>query len=153
MSKIGPYNHEGYYDPTAFLALNSVAEEQRRKQKEVRISAYTDNPYRPLVFICSPYAGDIQKNTDAARKYSKFAVDSGTIPFAPHLLFPQFLNDHDEYERELGMLMGLAILTKCAEVWVFGIQMSPGMRREVKKAKQKEIPVRYFDTECREVQV
>lgn len=153
MSRIGPYNHEGYYDPTAFLALNSVAEEQRCKQKEVRESAYKNHPYRPLIYICSPYAGDIQKNTDAARRYSKFAVDSGTIPFAPHLLFPQFLNEHDDYERELGIIMGLAILSKCAEVWVFGVQLSPGMWREVKKAKQKAIPVRYFDTNCREVQV
>lgn len=151
MSRIGPYNHEGYYDPTAFYALNSVDQKQRQKQKEVRESAYKDHPYRPLIYICSPYAGDPEKNTDAARKYSKFAVDSGTIPFAPHLLFPQFLNDQDVYERELGMIMGLAILSKCAEVWVFGVQLSPGMRREIKKAKLKEIPIRYFDTDCREV--
>ena len=46
------------------------------------------------------------------------------------------------------MVMGLAMLTKCAEVWVFGDNHTPGMRREIKKAKLKHIPIRYFDTDC-----
>ena len=32
---------------------------------------------RPLVYICSPYAGDILSNIGAARSYSRFAVDYG----------------------------------------------------------------------------
>lgn len=66
-------------------------------------------------------------------------------------LFPQFLNDGNLYDRETGMVMGLAMLTKCAEVWVFGDNHTPGMRREIKKAKLKHIPIRYFDTDCQEV--
>ena len=112
---------------------------------------YQKNPYRPLVFICSPFAGDIKRNVAAARQYCRFAVSKGNIPFAPHLLFPQFLNDGNLYDRETGMIMGLAMLTKCAEVWVFGDNHTPGMRREIKKAKLKHIPIRYFDTDCQEV--
>lgn len=41
-----------------------------------------------LVYICSPYAGDIENNTAKAKKYSRFAVESRAIPFAPHLLMP-----------------------------------------------------------------
>ena len=66
-------------------------------------------------------------------------------------MFPQFLNDGNLYDRETGMVMGLAMLTKCAEVWVFGDNHTPGMRREIKKAKLKHIPIRYFDTDCQEV--
>ena len=39
------------------------------------------------------YAGDVTANVENARRYSRFAVDAGYIPIAPHLLFPQFLND------------------------------------------------------------
>lgn len=151
MSRISYYNHEGYRDPTAYAALNSAEKAFQKKQHEVRCSVYKNNPYRPLVFICSPFAGDIKRNVAAARQYCRFAVSKGNIPFAPHLLFPQFLNDGNLYDRETGMVMGLAMLTKCAEVWVFGDNHTPGMRREIKKAKLKHIPIRYFDTDCQEV--
>lgn len=151
MSRISLYNHEGYRDPTAYVALNSAEKAFKQKQKEVRSSVYKNNPYRPLVFICSPFAGDVNRNIAAARQYCKFAVSNGNIPFAPHLLFPQFLNDGNLYDRETGMVMGLAMLTKCKEVWVFGDNHTPGMRREIKKAKLKHIPIRYFDTACQEV--
>ena len=151
MSRISLYNHEGYRDPTAYAALNSAERAHQKKQKTIRTTVYKNNPYRPLVFICSPYAGDTARNTIAARQFCKFAVDKGALPFAPHLLFPQFLNDSDHYEREIGMVMGLAMLTKCAEVWVFGENHTPGMLREIKKAKLKHIPIRHFDTACREV--
>ena len=110
MSRISLYNHEGYRDPTAYAALNSAEKAHQKKQHEVRCSVYKNNPYRPLVFICSPFAGDIKRNVAAARQYCKFAVSKGNIPFAPHLLFPQFLNDGNLYDRETGMVMGLAIL-------------------------------------------
>ena len=31
--------------------------------------------YLPLVYICSKYSGDISGNTEAAKRYSRFAVD------------------------------------------------------------------------------
>ena len=56
--------------------------------------------YRPLVYICSPYAGDIEKNTENARRYSRFAADRNGIPIAPHLLFPQFMDEETERETD-----------------------------------------------------
>ena len=53
--------------------------------------------------------------------------------------------------RARGSDMGIVMLTKCAEVWVFGDNHTPGMHREIKKAKLKHIPIRYFDTDCQEV--
>lgn len=47
-------------------------------------------------------------------------MDAGYAPFAPHLFFPQFLDDEIPEERELGMFMAIIMLTKCAELWVFG---------------------------------
>ncbi len=41
---------------------------------------------RPLVYICSPFSGDVEANTENARRYSRFAVDSSAIP----ICFPVF---------------------------------------------------------------
>ena len=45
----------------------------------------TNKEYRPLVYICSKYRGDIKTNVENARKYCRFALDNMTIPTAPHL--------------------------------------------------------------------
>ena len=100
------------------------------------------------MYICSPYAGDVERNTAAARRYSRFAVDAGYIPIAPHLLFPQFLDDNKPKERELGLFFGNAILSKCAEMWVFGDRISEGMEAEIKRATWKGHRIRYFSETC-----
>ena len=100
--------------------------------------------FRPIVYICSPYAGDIDTNIDAARRYSRFAVEQGYIPIAPHLLFPQFLNDANAKERRLGLFFGNALMSKCSEVWVFGSHISAGMEAEIKRAKWKKISLTLF---------
>ena len=106
--------------------------------------------FRPIVYICSPYAGDIETNVVAARRYSRFAVEKGYIPIAPHLLFPQFLNDSDPNERELGLFFGNAIMSKCSEIWVFGSKISNGMAAEINRARWKNYRLRYFTEELEE---
>ena len=59
-------NAEGYADPTAFEAFCALEKEEKALRA-----------FRPIVYICSPYAGDIENNTAAARRYSRFAVESG----------------------------------------------------------------------------
>lgn len=103
------------------------------------------------MYICSPYAGDTENNTAAARRYSRFAVEAGYIPIAPHLLFPQFLDDNNPTERELGLFFGNAIMSKCAEMWVFGDRISEGMEAEIKRATWKGHRIRYFSVTCEEV--
>ena len=129
---ISKYNAERYYDPTAYEALTRIEREERISQ------------YRPLVYICSPYAGDVDRNVAAARRYSRIALELGCIPLAPHLLFPQFLDDRNEEERALGLRFGNILMDKCAELWVFGSRISSGMEAEIKRAGRKGYPVRYF---------
>lgn len=137
---ISKYNNEGYPDPTAYNALSSIENEARALRA-----------FRPIVYICSPFAGDIEKNVAAARTYSRFAMEQGYIPIAPHLLFPQFLNDSDPKERELGLFFGNAIMSKCSEIWVFGNHISSGMEAEIKRAKWKNYRLRYFTENLEEV--
>lgn len=101
--------------------------------------------YRPLVYVCSPFSGDVEGNTARARRYSRYAVDHGCIPIAPHLLLPQYMEE--ETERELAMFMDLVILDRCRELWVFGSKVTGGMQREIARAKQKGIKVRYIAEE------
>ena len=133
---VSKYNSEGYPDPTAFAALENI-------DRQIRAAGQNLN-YRPLVYICSPFAGDIEKNTASAQAYCRMAVERGCIPIAPHLLFPQFLDDSLEEERELGMFMGLVLLTKCKELWAFGEYVSEGMEQEIRKAEARNLPVRRF---------
>ena len=138
---INKLNSEGYYDPTAYEAMTLVEKEERALRA-----------FRPIVYICSPFSGDVEGNIESAQRFSRFAVDKGYIPIAPHLLFPQFLNDNDPKERQLGLFFGNALMSKCAEVWVFGSIISPGMAAEIKRAKWKDYRLRYFNENCVEVQ-
>lgn len=134
------FNQEGYFDPTAYAALTAIEQEVKKTRQ-----------FRPLVYICSPLSGDVERNQAAARRYCRYAVESGTIPLAPHLYFPQFLNDSDLIERNLALFMDIVLLSKCAELWVFGETISKGMSIEIEKAKRKGQPIRWFTADCKEV--
>ena len=138
---VSKFNSEGYYDPTAYGALSAIEAEEKALRA-----------FRPIVYICSPFSGDVDSNIMAAQRYSRFAVDKGYIPVAPHLLFPQFLDDNNPKERQLGLFFGNALMSKCAEVWVFGSSISAGMEAEIKRAKWKDYRLRYFNKNCEEVQ-
>lgn len=133
------YNSEGYYDSTAYEALSKI-EAEKRKEK-----------YRPLVYICSPYQGNIEFNVTNARIYCRYALGHNCIPIAPHLLFPQFMNDEKQEDRELAMFMNMVLLSKCEELWVFGNTISRGMGQEIAKAEKRRMKIRYFDYELKEV--
>ncbi|MDY3893294.1 MAG: DUF4406 domain-containing protein [Candidatus Cryptobacteroides sp.] len=131
---ISKFNSEGYYDPTPHLAVANIDKETKK--------------WRPLVYICSPYSGDVEENTEKARRYCRFAVDQGAIPIAPHLFLPQFMSETKE--RELALFMGVVLLGKCEQMWVFGEKVSPGMASEIAKAKKRNMTIRYFNEECKE---
>lgn len=125
-------NGSGYYDPTAYQALKKLN-------------------YLPIIYICSPFSGNEIVNIDLTRKYSRFALEKGTIPIAPHLLFPQFMNDIDVGERQHIMRMNLILLSRCEELWVFGDKFSKGMRQEIYRAKSRNMIIRWFSQDFQEV--
>ena len=107
--------------------------------------------YRPLVYICSPYKGDVEANTKKARAFCRYALDNGQIPLAPHLMFPQFMKDADKEERELALFMDIVLMGKCDEVWVLAERISSGMQLEIDKATKRRQTVRYFNARFEEV--
>ena len=125
------YNDKGYLDTTAYEAMKNIEKEKK------------------IVFICSPYKGDIEVNTIRAKRYGRYAVNKQQVPIIPHLIYTQFLNEDNYEERQLGMDMGLVLLSKCQEVWVFGSRISKGMELEIEEAKRRNIPIRYHDIHCK----
>ncbi len=95
-----------------------------------------------LIYVCSPYAGDIDANVRFAKDACRFVMRKGHAFFAPHLLYPTILDDSIMDERKLGMNMGLLMLRKCDELWVFGSRISSGMQAEIEEASQLGIPVK-----------
>ena len=130
------YNSEGYFSPTEYEAFTRIEKDERA----ARIAAN----YRPLVYICSLYSGDIERNTENARRYSRFAVDQHCLPITPHIYFTQFMNDTIPDECETALFMNLVLMSKCTELWVFGDVISKGMKAEIDRAKRKHMKIRYF---------
>ena len=108
-------------------------------------------PHKPMVYICSPYSGNIEYNTNQAKKYSRFAYEQGTIPMTPHLLYPQFMFDENPVERKDSMHFNYVLLGNCSELWVFGKKISEGMAHEISVAKKRKQTIRWFNENCEEV--
>ena len=159
------YNSEGYADPTAAEAIANVdcgLNKVKSMKGQVSLNeadgnhvdrgphgaGKVDSTNRKIIYVASPYAGDVETNTNRAKRYCRFVIGKGFVPFAGHLLFPQFLDDSDKDERVLGLEFALMLLSKCDELWVFGLNISDGMIGEIEKAKKLGIPVRYFDGKC-----
>ncbi len=133
-------NQSGFPDPTADTAIGHVTAERNRNMR------------RPLVYICSPYRGDIDHNVEMAKKYSRFAIRQRKTPIAPHLLFPQILGqDETPATREVALFMGKQILRKCRELWWFGLTPTEGMKEEIEYADQVGVIIRHFTEKCKEV--
>ena len=94
-----------------------------------------------LIYVASPYAGDIEQNTAFARKACRHVMSEGHAFFAPHLLYPQLLDDSKPQERQAGLDMGLAMLPRCDELWCYGDRISFGMHLEIEEAVRLGIPV------------
>ena len=102
--------------------------------------------FKPLVYICAPFSGDIEGNTKKAIQYANFAYLKGAIPVTPHVMFP-FLDDTNENHRSSALFMDIILLGKCQEVWVFGDELTSGMQEELAVASRRKQTIRYFKEE------
>lgn len=105
-----------------------------------------------IVYVCSQMRGippftkaKYNKNLKKTAEYCAEVVSEGHIPIAPHLYFAGFVDDRCPEGRANGMRMGMELMEKSDEVWVFGAEegISEGMKAEIEKAGEIKIPVRY----------
>lgn len=90
------------------------------------------------VYICSPLGGNVSVNIENAKRYARYALECGMAPFIPHFY------DRNDKERNLGMNAGLSMLWVCDAVWVFGDEITEGMKTEIRFAEKLNIKVRYI---------
>ena len=115
-------------------------------------------PKTKLVYICHPLSGDIKNNITAVRVICDAIVKqelpkrlltpssrNSVVPIAPHLLFPAFMDDDAQEQRDLALQWCLELVARVDEVWVFGWEVSAGMRLEIEKASALGIPVLFKD--------
>lgn len=136
------YNSEGYFSPTEYMAFTRLEKQEKTAAKAAA--------FHPIVYICSSYSGDTEKNIENARRYSRFAVDSHCLPITPHIYFTQFMDDNNPEERETAIFMNWVLMSKCEQLWVFGDNLSTGMKAEIDRAKKKHMKIRYFTEEMEE---
>ena len=88
-----------------------------------------------IVFVSSPYRGDIETNKAFAIAACKAEIAAGNIPYAPHLFFPLMITDDEQ-----GIVYGFEMLKRCDELHYYG-EISEGMGYEITYARANEIPV------------
>lgn len=90
-----------------------------------------------LVYICSPYRGEVERNLQYARELTRVALDNGFVLVTPHLYLTQVVNDEVPEEREKGMAAGKELLKHCKYILIgskYGL--SVGMLEEIELAQK-----------------
>lgn len=95
------------------------------------------------VYICSPLGGNIEKNLEQVKQYTKYALKCGTAPVVPHF-YVLCLDNNDPKAREIGIAAGLNLLWFCDEMWIFGDSISEGMKTEIQFCKNLNINMRHI---------
>lgn len=88
-----------------------------------------------LIYICSPYRGEVERNLQYARELTRVALDNGYVPITLHLYLTQAVNDEVPEEREKGMEAGKELLKHCKYILIgskYGL--SEGMLEEIRLA-------------------
>ena len=103
-----------------------------------------NTPQSKLIYIASPYAGDIAGNTQFAIQCCQFAIQRGYTPVASHLIYPQILDDTIPEQRELGLSLGYHPLAASSEMLLVGKLICDGMANETYHAERRGINIRYI---------
>lgn len=90
------------------------------------------------VYICAPLGGNVQQNLERAIRFVTYALRSGVAPVVPHF-YALCLDDADPKQREIGMSAELSLLWFCDEMWIFGEEITDGMREEIRFCQNMKI--------------
>ena len=147
-----PESDEGH-TPFAFSMLNEI--EPGIEDDEPRDVPSSGLEWK-TVYISSTYEIPTKKKSQEAQKasyikHSWFAFEECVIPLSAHELFRWHLQEDDPEQRQLGLELGLNLLHRCDELWVFGLKVDDDMAREIAEAESIDIPVRYFNGSHQEI--
>ena len=105
--------------------------------------------YRPLTYLCFPY----ERKREKVKGYCRFAVEKNYTPIVAQLMYPAVYPEYrsDTKQGRLAMEMRLELVQRCSELWVIGDRLTEGMIKEINRAAEQRLPVRYFTDEFTEV--
>lgn len=127
------------------LQYKDIDGEREVKQCGISAEIYTTKTMKgevghmgnKLVYICSPYRGEVERNLQYARELTRIALDNDFVPITPHLYLTQAVNDEVPEERKKGMAAGKELLKHCKYILIgskYGL--SAGMLEEIEIAIQ-----------------
>lgn len=95
------------------------------------------------IFIAHPIGGDVKNNINKVLAICASLHTQHIIPVAPYLVSLQYLNDEVVEDRERGIEANLECFRRkyIDEVWLFGDYISSGMKKEIRTAKELQIPI------------
>ena len=104
---------------------------------------------RTRIQVVSPYRASatrsVEQHAAFASRLCRLAALAGYAPFAPHLLYPTFLDDGVPEERDAGIECSIAWLEAAKEIWVWDLWgLSDGMQRELREIAEAGILVLYM---------
>lgn len=115
-----------------------------------------------IIIVESPFAANLEHSQAEHEAYAKECclqvIDDGDTPYASHLFFPQFLDESDPADRDLGIRLGYQVAkalfnapyTQVTVAFFIDMGWSPGMlaaleeysgggvRYEVRRLKDRE---------------
>lgn len=98
-----------------------------------------------IVYIAHPVGGDVENNLKRIEGIvSNILIKlEDVIPVAPYHLYCHSLDDNVPYERALGISVGVRYLKSeiVDELWLFGNEISSGMKDEILLCELLGIPV------------
>jgi len=90
------------------------------------------------IFISHPFSSAPDHHERVIVNLARALAHAGSLPIAPQIYLPQFIDEATE--RELALKLCLALVAICDEVRVYG-EPSEGMRLEIAEAHRLGIPV------------
>jgi len=99
-----------------------------------------------LVFVASPFRAlseeGMKKNQEVAIEFmQKLRVHCGDVGFAPHVYFPEILDEFKEPDRRDGIEAGFKIMRICKRLYAVGPKITEGMAEEIDLAQSLNIPI------------
>lgn len=96
------------------------------------------------VFICAAFSPENGRTREKIWNYCRFAIEHKCIPVAPDYYYPEFMIVWSDQEQSDMRRFALLDMLSCAEVWVFGDDMTPEMEFRLRFAELRGINIRWF---------
>lgn len=131
------YNADGYYDPTAGVALKNA--EKKLPNGYVR---WLGQP----IYICTPRQIVSDADIQYLERCCTFAAAQGAQPIAPLLFYAEIFDLTDARDRKMILKWTRKWLRQTSEIWIFDGAAPKNLRPDIERFVRAGKTIRYFQT-------